>query len=146
MRNNQGQSLFEVVVALAIVAVILFTVVSYVSLSIVNASFARNSSLATRLSQEAIEWLRGKRDEDWEDFASRSVPGMGTTWCLEEFVWQAGNCGSDDFVADTVFKREATLIEINSNTVEAKVATYWTDQKGFHEAKSSTYFTNWRTE
>jgi len=43
---NKGQSLFEVVVALAISALIIITLVSVVGNSIKNATFSKNKTLA----------------------------------------------------------------------------------------------------
>jgi len=143
--NNKGQSLFEVVVALAISAVIIIALVSLVSNSIRNAVFSKNSTQASLRAQEAIEWIRGERDNDTAVFLTNvQIP----TYCLVALNWnQTGSCQSDDLVTGTNFIREVnfSLSTISGKTlVQADVTISWTDSQGVHEVKNSTTFTDWR--
>ena len=91
MKSSEGQSLFEVIVALAVITLIVVTVVAVAGTSIRNVSFARNNEHATRFSQEAIEWVRSERDSGWDAFASRATQPV---WCLQNLSWpaSAGSC------------------------------------------------------
>jgi type II secretory pathway pseudopilin PulG len=145
--RNSGQSLFEVVVALGIAAVILTGVVGLTTSSIRNSTFSRNNSLAARYAQETIEWLRTERDSDWTTFANRSVGGAGQRWCLtaNPISWPgtSGPCGASNVIAGTVFTRELTMT-LGTNSIEASVVVSWTDSQGTHQVRNGTLFTNWR--
>jgi len=146
----KGQSLFEVVVALAIITLILVAIVALGTLSIRNISFSRNQTLATRLAQTTVEWLRGERDEDWSVFRDRAAqaPTPSLPWCLTSLEWPTTprRCGASEDVAGTIFSREVYFPgSLDVNAIHAEVVISWVDAQGFHEAKSSTFFTNWRT-
>lgn len=144
---NKGQSLFEVVIALAVITIILVSLVTLATLSIRNTSYSANRTLATRLTQQTIEWLRGERDADWNAFVSHtSIP----IWCLSSLAWDPsfqGNCGSTNGsrVAGTIQKREVYFTS-GVNSVQALVRVYWADAQGDHESRTSTDFTNWRSQ
>lgn len=146
MKPETGQSLFEVVLALAVAALIIVAIVALATTSIRNASFSRNQSLATRYAQEAIEWLRGQRDEDWDAFTTRALTPL---WCLRSLSWTdavIGGCGSSDFISDTIFKREVSFTTIDASNIDTEVNVYWQDAQGLHESKTVTTFTDWREQ
>jgi len=146
-KEERGQSLFEVVLALAIAALIIIAIVALATISIRNANFSRNQSLATRYAQEAIEWLRGQRDEDWDAFATRALTPL---WCLKSLSWTGvttiGECGSSDFISDTIFKREVSFTIFDASSIDTEVKVYWEDAQGLHETKTVTTFTDWREQ
>ena len=146
-KYNEGQSLFEVVLALALSTLIIVALVSLVSNSIRNASYSRNKTYATRYTQEATEWLRGERDGDWDVFSTNFLfcPTPPHVQCLDTLAWgNCGICGDTEFV-DNIFKREVSFSDIETNSVTVEVATYWTDSQGIHEVRNSTILTDWRT-
>ncbi len=140
-----GQSLFEVVVALAISALIITAIVSLVSNSIRNSTFSRNKTLAARYAQEATEWLRGQRDGD---ITALSVNILTPVWCFKNLSFgQSGNCGPDDFITGTPLIREANFsvsVVGGKNLVQSDVVVFWTDSQGYHEVRSATNFGDWR--
>lgn len=148
--RERGQSLFEVVLALAVVSLVLIVLVAMASVSIRNASFARNKTLANRHTQKAIEWLRSERDAGWSAFYGRSLLS-GQVWCInaDPPAWPGqvfGLCSSDDTIGDSIFTRKVTLLTIDTDTIQAEVDTFWIDGGGEHHAKSSTVFTNWKAQ
>lgn len=146
MKDEKGQSLFEVVLALAVAALIIVAIITLATISIRNASFSRNQSLATRYAQEAIEWLRGQRDEDWDAFAARALTPL---WCLKSLSWTdtvIGGCGSSDFISDTIFKREISFTFLNASNIDTGVKVFWEDAQGLHETKTVTTFSDWREQ
>lgn len=144
-KNISGQSLFEVVVALAIAGVVLVSIVALTTSSIRNSTFSKNNAQASRYSQEAMEWLRGQRDNDWASFANRSFSGVNTTYCLSSLSWPAsdGGCGSTT-ISGTVFVREVELTTPSLSSINATVRVSWTDSQGTHTVTNQTLFTNWR--
>lgn len=145
-KDEKGQSLFEVVLALAVAALIIIAIVALATISIRNASFSRDQSLTTRYAQEAIEWLRGQRDEDWDAFATRALTPL---WCFKSLSWtdaKIGECDSPDFISDTIFKREISFTILNASNIDTAVKVYWEDAQGLHETKTVTTFTDWREQ
>ncbi|SRR4030043_248599 len=137
-----GQSLFEVVVAVGLSALILTGVVSLAAGSIRNSSYSRNNAQATKYAQEALEWLRGQRDADWDAFATHSLTtGNPTDLCSSPMGW-GGTCP----IPNTIFSRNVILTTDsgNSDIIDAVVTVSWSDAQGTHQVKSNTRFTNWR--
>lgn len=144
--HNKGQSLFEVVLALALSTLIIVALVSLVANSIKNSTYSRNKTYATHYTQEASEWLRGQRDGDWDVFSANIlclVPPH--VQCLDTLV--LGNCGicDDTEFIGNIFKREVIFSDIEADSVTVEVKTYWTDSQGIHEVRSNTILTDWRT-
>lgn len=152
----QGQSLFELVVAIGIIGLILLALVSLSTLSVRNATTSRNQAEGARLGQEAIEWLRGERDKDWDDFLAQvTTPNYK---CLEGLSWSQANpgaCSTNDLIS-SIYQREARFECINldcdinndgtDDEVDAVITVFWTDAQGYHEIKNSTHFTDWRLQ
>ena len=142
---SKGQSLFEVVMALAVVTMIIVGIVALASHSIRNTTFSRNKTLASRYAQEATEWLRGQRDEDVEVFRTNT---QTTLWCFQNLSWaDVGTCGTGKEIADTPFKREVTFSSSlvgGKVVIQADIKVYWADSQGDHEVRSVTDFTDWR--
>jgi hypothetical protein len=147
-KYQKGQSLFEVVFTLAIIALITSAMVLLATYSIKNASFSRDKSLATHYSQETIEWIRSERDKDWTVFYSHVPQNYPMKNCLATLSWPVGwsTCGEDDFIEGTVFKRELEFPTKTSDTVTVKIIISWTNNQGLHEVISFTDFTNWKAQ
>ena len=145
-RSTKGQSLFEVVLSLAVITVVIVALIILASNAIRNTTFSKNKTLATRYSQEAMEWLRGERDADWDVF---SVRALIPTYCLPSLSWTAasvGTCSDNDVLPGTTLKREITFTSVSSDNIEISVIVYWTDAQGLHEVRSITNLTDWRVQ
>lgn len=142
---NKGQSLFEVVVALAISALVIVALVSLVSSSIRNANFSKNKSLASTYAQEASEWLRGERDNSVTDFLNNTLT---PTWCLANLNWNSpGVCPTGAVISGTNFTRVGSFTTNfvgGKNIVEANIKVFWTDAQGLHQVENVTNFSDWR--
>ncbi len=147
MVNLKGQSLFEVIMALAVVTIIVVGIVSLSATSVRNADFSRDKTLAAKYSEETIEWLRGERDTDFAVFVTK----IGN-WCFPSLSWSSatvGTCSSGQEIPNTIFMREVILSSslISGKTViEASVRVYWQDSRAAHEVKTITNFTDWREQ
>ena len=64
----KGQSMFELVIAIGVSALIIVILVSLVSSALQNAAFAKNETLAGKYAENATEWLRGQRDKSTDVF------------------------------------------------------------------------------
>jgi Tfp pilus assembly protein PilV len=144
MRNTKGQSLYEVLLAVAVATLILIAVVSLATVSIRNTSYSRNQTLAARYAQEAVEWLREERDTDWIAFESRAG---GVLWCLNSTPpdWGASGGCVNTTIANTPFGREVLLEDTaDPEVVQATVTISWEDARGTHVTRTVTRFSNWR--
>lgn len=144
---RKGQSLFEVVFAIGISALVIITVVVLAANSVANSTFSKNKALAGRFVQEATELLRGERDADWDNFYSDAATG---TWCLPSSEWSSAlprSCGDNDTLsANPIFKREIEFVRVDSGNVKTTIRVFWQDGRGLHEVSSVTNFTDWRRQ
>lgn len=152
----KGQSLFEMIVALGVMALIILGLVKLSTFSINNSSSSRNNSSANRYAQETIEWLRGQRDAGWTNFVSRATGTLNV--CFASNVWggaattTGAYCTSSSCaISGTLFNRgvfftqETTDPLFPNDTIKAEVRVCWSDSRGKHEVKTTTLFTNWRS-
>jgi type II secretory pathway pseudopilin PulG len=152
LKNNSGQSLFELVVTIGVIGIALIATTALIVNSINNSTFSRNKSVASHHTQEALEWIRGQRDTDWAAFITHASPGSGKTYCLDALdaaFSNTGSCGQSDFVnGNTPFLREVTLIYNPGppDTIEATVVTKWESSNKEHQVRASTVFSNWKAD
>lgn len=125
--NEKGQSLVEVVVALAVVVLAITALVRVTVTSIRNANFAKNRALATKYAQEWIEEARQLRDEQGDDFFTDT--------------FAANTCSASDTLG--VFNRTRTC-NLNGGTMTVVVTVSWTSGSISHESRLETYLTNWK--
>lgn len=146
---NLGQSLFEVVVALAVSTVIITALVALASNSIRNATFSKNNTVASRYAQEATEWLRSQRDNDPTVFLS-NAQGV---WCMQTLSWENPQrlCDAGEEISQTPFVRNISFSTgtfvvngENKTLITANVSVSWNDAQGAHEVRNSTDFSDWR--
>lgn len=152
MKNKihlQGQSLFELLGAIAVIGIILIAIVALATRSIKNSTLSSNTTEATKFSQEALEWAREQRDIDWNSFAARGT-ASGSTYCLDTLSWDnSGTCSSTELIPDTRFKRQATLMHnpaTSPNSVEVDIVTSWDEGGATKQSRSTTKLTNWKNK
>lgn len=134
---NKGQSMFEVVIALFIIAMVIVGVVSLSTVSLANSLYSRNKTLAGKYSQEAIEWLRSQTKADFTTFKTNTV-GVR---CLNTLAFTSPPCQ----LINNLFKRQVTFTTTTNPTIiKAEVTTSWDDSKGTHESTAVTEFTDIR--
>lgn len=143
-----GQSLFEVVVAVGISALIIVAIVSLVTNSLRGTVYSKNATTASALAQEATEWLRGQRDVDISTFLANVNVGAPTVYCFKSLDWSEHNdCLATDLI-DSTFTRWGTFTPLatsdNKTVIEAKITVRWTDSQDNHDIVNVTTFTDWR--
>ncbi len=139
-KMNDGQSIFEVVVAIALISLVLVALVSMASLSIAASTFSRNQTQATRFTQQGVEWLRAEKEANWNTFRTRAAT---PNWCLDSLYWSKPvTCSSTEVIAGTVFRRRLGLTINADSTVTAVISTSWVDARGTHTIPTSIVFAN----
>ena len=135
MKKNTGQSLVEMVVAIAVVLLVILALVAVTTVSVRNASFSRNQALATKYAQEAVEKVRAYRDQNsWSDFTSNCETfslnlSMPSSFTLSRDCYQPGisnNCSNAGDIC------------------EVKITISWTDAKGTHKSELTTRLAKWK--
>lgn len=148
IRVDRGQSLFEVVAAVAVVGIVLVALISLAVKATGDTTFSKSKSEASRHTQEALEWMRSERDANWQVFVARDTAGTGTKYCLKGLNWSSqGVCDlMNDRIPNTVFVREAIITKdsLDPNVVEVDIVTQWEDGTGVHSSRAPTKFTNWK--
>lgn len=156
-KNISGQSLFEIILSLAISILIITSLVTLAANAVRNSTYSKNKTQATRFSQEATEWLRGERDADWDTLYAKAGVNPPQLYCLKTLVWADASigtgCTSSQVIPTTVFKRELSFERrtvivggLTKNIIDASVKVYWQDAQGIHEVRSATSFSDWREQ
>lgn len=151
---KNGQTLIEILIAVAIVVLVLVAVVSRVVEAVSSANFARNQTLATRFAQEGVEWARSQRDTlGWASFSPYI---LGTkTYCLPDLSQNfkdltAVSCSPGATIPGTIFLREIQFIYTapggQEPYVNVKVTVSWQDRVGGHQSVLATRLSRWNSQ
>lgn len=143
MKNEQGQSIIEVVVAIAIVALVLVALVSAVTVAIRNATFSKNKSVATKYVNEGMEAVRSIRDNSWTDLTD----AHGTFNGLQFSAGAWSFSGTQDY-PDSPTNQFTRVIEVTCNpptndSCDIDVQVSWTSGGSSYSSSASTTFTKW---
>ncbi len=79
IRNQEGQSLIEAVVALGAAVIIVAAITIVVITSVNNTDFSKDQNLATQYARQGLEIMRQKSEADWASFSSTS-----SEYCLDQ--------------------------------------------------------------
>lgn len=150
VRNQSGQTLIEVLVALTASVVVIAAIVSASLNALTNSNFARDENIAAQYTQSGIEIIRDMRNESIASLSASYLPD--DTYCLAKSCtaldkqlpecWTKGNsCGQnvDTFVREVVITHDTQDCNVSptpngqvgylSSNVKATVTTYWYDSK-----------------
>ena len=112
-----GQTLIEVLLALAIAVIVITSIGIAVITSLNNATYSKNQNLANNYAQEGMDVVRSIKDRSWDEFLN--LPG-GQDKCLPEntnqLVPRSGpDCDGEANIG--VFVREVT---IENNNIDCR--------------------------
>jgi len=141
---NSGQSLIELLVALTLIMLVVVAVVGLAAVSIKTSYFAKRETAAKRYAEEAMEWLREQKKNDWTTFLFTKSTTAGQTYCFNlspVTSWPSvGACSGATLGG--IYKREATLLRSSDNkNVTVTVIVSWSDSSGTHDTKLVSVFT-----
>lgn len=144
--TQKGQSLIEVVVAMAIFIMILLGLLSAVTVALSGTLTARDKSLANKYVLGGIEAVRNIRDRSWTELLNKSATGTGQDNGLAldgDGLWIFQG-GSD--VPATGFTRVVNLKNMSGADDEIQVRVTVTWRKGAQTLSSSsgTTLTKWK--
>ncbi len=145
---HSGQSLFEVVIAVGIIALIITGTTAVALNSIQNSAYARDKNLATNYVQETMEWLRQVRNNDTTFKTKITQPGF--VYCFASLphstasAWPSFQSSKTCLpIPDTIFSRYVEIIDCPDpqcpeNVARVTTTVTWQDSKGNHEVSSAT--------
>jgi type II secretory pathway pseudopilin PulG len=134
MKNQEGQSLVEMIVIIGMVVLLATGIVAGTTVSLSRSQTSQVRSQALSIAQAGIELARGQRDNGWEAFAALGDPQSTTVSTI-----------------DNKFTRSVTLelipIPANPAMNEMKVTSrvVWGDTTNpLNKVELTTYLTEWR--
>ncbi|HUW21746.1 MAG TPA: type II secretion system protein [Candidatus Bathyarchaeia archaeon] len=145
--HQKGQTLFEIVTVIAVIALVITVLVKGLTLSLKNSRFVREKSMARNYSNQVMEWLILQRDHSWNTFT-----GHLGIYCLNDLSWDdltwpdLGACQDDEFISGTNYQREATLTAVGESNqeVEVRVEVIWQSPRGQESYPLVQNLTDWR--
>lgn len=159
-RTNKGFTLVEILIAIALAAILLPAVGMILSFSIFSSSQGENFSKAYRLAQEGMEaivYLKSQNNASWDWVATPGNTGINEFYQPSQSggVWQLGTKTPSPTVTSEIFTRK---IQINSvercgfaicaiggilDPHTRKITTHvlWTERDQPQEVKLETYVT-----
>lgn len=146
VKNQRGQSLFEVVVAIGLIGIALVAVVGLLVQGQKNSTSSKDKSAGARAVIQVSEWLRSQRDTDWDTFRTKASTN-GTTYCLNSMAWVPGTCSANS--TDQPFAKEVTLTSTTNAAkpscveVKATIKIIWIGS-GNTTDTTNYVFTNWK--
>ena len=152
MRKNlqKGQTLFELLVAIAIGVVIITGIVILTTLSIGNSNVSKNDANGLRYAQEGLEWVRAERDKSWATVIAKSSNST-SYYCISSLNWNtASACNSSQVITGTTYRRTLSLKSSDSDgngqadTIDATILIQWDDGGKQHATQIATQLTSWK--
>lgn len=149
--NHKGQSLIEVVVALAVVIMLAISLVATTLLVQKASKNARNSTQATKLVQQNIEQVRILRDRNAGGFDA--LPASGCFWIntsgADPASWTLVSLASCTPVPpagaqalslnNTTFSRWLSFAAPSGTKKTLTVTVSWVDSSGVQQVSNSTF-------
>lgn len=120
MKNEQGQTIIEIMIALGAIVVLLSAITVIILVSINGANYSRDQNNATEYAQQGMEIMRALRDTDYGQFS-----GLNGSYCMDQSCTSAGNCtlksaSSCPVNINNYFSRLVTVTPLSSSPADCK--------------------------
>lgn len=137
--HRAGQTIIEVVIATGVVAMVMTAVVAIISVSLRNTTRAKAKALATKYTQEGIEYFRAQRNLlGWESMFQTIQQGAGgNTYCMSTLPYSGNGglaslanraCLPNEFVdSRQIYQRRAEITISGTDTITITVTVTWND-------------------
>lgn len=141
-KDNQGQSLVEVLVAVGAMSLLLVALLALVSLSIRNSRLAKDRAQAVALAQEGVELMRAYRDYSWTEFsgiAQTEEYDLPYIWTVE--MGLSAGCIETATINDLFYR--CVRVEMGANEAEVEVRVAWMEGSQLQETTQLTKLSLW---
>lgn len=158
-----GQSVLEILIAVAVVAVLLVSLLSLTTMTLKSSNYSRDLNIATKLSNEAADWLREFRSVNGFSQLKEMVTVDGTVtytkYCINnlpnsklEFELLQHQIDGCDYVnplervPGTIFWREMEFDKTNADDgrLQVTVTTYWQGKNDKFKAPIIMTVSDWK--
>lgn len=124
-------SLIEILIFITILSLFFIAAMTITVFSLKSMKDQEYKILATHLAEEAVEWIKSEKEDDWSTFIGYDTSaGTGTTYCLENLDWLSNfSCSDYNLGTPKIFKRELLIKNIGSPTyqVNTDITVSWLD-------------------
>ena len=143
---RKGFSLIEVLVFVTVLGVFFVAAATVVTFLLSTMKASEHRIIATRYAEEAIEWIKTEKEEDWSVFAGNSSDS-GKRYCANTLNWDTtGACATSNlFGTPTIFKREIVLTSSGApiDQVTVSVIVYWNETNRTDDVTIDTILKVW---
>jgi len=143
---NSGFSLIEVLIFISILSIFFVAAISVSVTSLRNMKINEHKIIATRYSQELLDWIRAEREENWDAFHNKSIG----TYCFNSIdlpsEWpDIVECSDYSLGSGIKYKREVNLSQVDGSTtqVEIKITTKWQELGNTYSVPINTIVAIW---
>jgi prepilin-type N-terminal cleavage/methylation domain len=140
--HKKSFTLIEVLIFVTILSLFFVAATTVTIVSLRNLKVQEHKILATRYAQELVEWLRGEKEIDWNQFTTHTG-----TYCFNSSQitsWGSrGNCSG--YGLNNLYKREVTLT-VQGNPayqVNVSITVLWQELGQTYQVPINTVFTVW---
>jgi len=141
-RREKSFTLIEVLIFVSILSLFFVAATAVTITSLRNLKVQEHKTLATRYAQELLEWLRGEKEADWNQFATRTG-----TYCFNSSpITSWGSSGAcSGYGLYNLYKREVILTPQGSPPyqVNLSITVFWQELDQSYQVPLQTVFTIW---
>lgn len=126
-KNYQGFSLIEVMIVTSILSIFFTLALTVVVVSLRNMKVQEHKLLANFYADQLKEWLIYKKEEDWNDFKTRTGNYCFNVQSINNWPTNGG-CLINDYSLANLFKRQVNLsFNTDANQMEILITVSWID-------------------
>lgn len=140
MRNQSGQSLVELIIAMGVIVLVISSVAFLVIDSYVSGRLSKEITQANFLAEEGMEAIRSIRDNSWDDLSpgTYGLAVSGNNWILQ---------GSQEDVSLQLNEGIRTItieeIDLDRKKITSQIDWKFVENR-LQQVKLITYLTNWQ--
>ena len=144
-KKNKGFTLMEVLIFVSVISLFFVTAAAITVASLRSLKTQERKILATRYAQELLEWLKGEKEADWNQFTNKAS-SSGTKYCFNTSpinTWpNSGVCST--YSLDNLFKREANLTSGGATQqVNVSITVEWQETGNTFKVPINAVFAIW---
>ena len=129
VNSQKGQTIIEILIAIAVGALVLTAITATATITVSNADFAKKKTEAVKYLEEGVENVRIARDN-------------AISWELFKLNYPLTDIPATGFNRITTVEPDPNE-PLNEDRRQVTVTVSWEDAKGTHEVMSTTILSNW---
>ena len=153
--HRRGSTLIEVLISIAVVVLVLVTVVAGGTMVTKNRRFSADQALATKYSQEGLEWAKTIRNSmGWQTFYNTisAKGGPTVTLCMPSLLVtpsalvaaNPGTCLSTNVITGTPYLRSIKFVLVSSSEIDVVSYVDWTDNTQDRQTQATAILKEWQ--